>query len=119
MNPDIIPDWARGTACAITVCRADGTVIYQNDRSLETFANSGDMRGRNLMPCHSPESRQKMAHMLATGDTNAYTIIKNGQRKLIYQTPWRDAQGEIAGLVEISMVIPDSMPHYDRDAHKA
>lgn len=51
--------------------------------------------------------------MLATGGSNAYTITKAGQRKMIYQTPWR-ADGHIAGMVEISMVIPDEMPHYDR-----
>ncbi len=33
---------------------------------------------------------------------------------MIYQTPWRDAAGNIAGLVEISMVIPADMPHYIR-----
>lgn len=52
-------------------------------------------------------------HMLATGESNAYTITKNGVRKIIYQTPWR-VEGRIAGLVEISMVIPAEMPHYDR-----
>ena len=51
--------------------------------------------------------------MLATGESNAYTISKNGVRKMIYQTPWR-RDGQIAGMVEISMVIPEEMPHYVR-----
>ena len=51
--------------------------------------------------------------MLATGESNSYTISKGGLRKMIYQTPWR-RDGRIAGMVEISMVIPDEMPHYDR-----
>ena len=52
--------------------------------------------------------------MLETGEANAYTITKHGQRKMIYQTPWR-RDGRVAGLIEISMVIPSDMPHYDRD----
>ena len=33
--------------------------------------------------------------------------------KMIYQTAWKE-NGEVAGLVEISMVIPEDMPHYVR-----
>ena len=36
-----------------------------------------------------------------------------GVRKMIYQTAWRE-RGEIRGLVEISMELPDEMPHYIR-----
>ena len=72
------------------------------------------MRGRNLIPCHGEESVRKIRQMLETGESNAYTITKNGVRKMIYQTPWR-VEGRIAGLVEISMIIPAEMPHYDRD----
>ena len=53
--------------------------------------------------------------MLVTGESNCYTIEKQGVRKMIYQTPWRDASGAVAGLVEISMVIPEEMPHYVRE----
>ena len=47
------------------------------------------------------------------GETNVYTISKQGQRKLIYQCPWR-VNGEVRGLVELSAVIPEDMPHYVR-----
>ncbi len=96
-----------------TVCDADGVVVYMNEKALETFSKHGDMRGRNLIPCHNEKSVSMIRHMLATGESNAYTITKNGVRKMIYQTPWR-VEGRIAGLVEISMVIPAEMPHYDR-----
>jgi len=49
--------------------------------------------------------------MLAEGSSNAYTIEKAGQRKLIYQTPWYDEGGTVAGLVEYSIVLPTDMPH--------
>lgn len=111
---NILPDWALGMNCAVTVCDIDGVVIYMNEKALATFASHGDMRGRNLIPCHNERSQSIMRHMLASGESNAYTITKHGKRKMIYQTPWR-VDGKIAGLVEISMEIPAEMPHYDRD----
>lgn len=106
--------WAEQLNCAVTLCDKEGIVLYMNERARATFAKSGDMIGRSLIPCHNERSRAIIAHMLATGESNSYTISKNGQRKMIYQTPWRK-DGEIAGLVEISMVIPEEMPHYNRD----
>lgn len=116
MNVNDIPEvkWAEGMNCAVTVCDKEGIVLYQNAKSRETFAKSGDMRGRSLIPCLSDRSREIIADMLATGRSNCYTIEKQGLHKMIYQTPWRDGNGDIAGLVEISMVIPENMPHYVR-----
>lgn len=106
-------DWADEMNCAVTVCDADGVILYMNQKSRDTFASHGPLIGKNLFECHSEPSRQKIRHMLATGESNAYTIEKNGLRKMIYQTPWRRG-GQIAGMVEISMIIPDEMPHYVR-----
>lgn len=105
--------WADQMNCAVTVCDANGTILYMNERSRATFASHGDLIDKNLFECHSQASIDKIRHMLATGESNSYTISKNGQRKMIYQTPWRQ-NGTIAGMVEISMVIPDEMPHYVR-----
>ncbi|MDE5942427.1 MAG: PAS domain-containing protein [Muribaculaceae bacterium] len=105
--------WAEEANCAITVCDVEGTIIYMNRRACETFASHGDLIGKNLFSCHSAGSQEKIRHMLATGESNAYTISKNGLRKMIYQTPWR-VDGKIAGMAEISMVIPEEMPHYIR-----
>lgn len=99
--------------CAVTICTADGIIVYMNDKAREVFASHGDLIGANLFECHSPASIEKIRHMLATGESNAYTISKNGQRKMIYQTPWR-VDGRIKGMVEISMVIADEIPHYIR-----
>lgn len=119
INPDDMANlpagmpWSEETNCAVTVCDSDGIILYMNRKSRETFASHGDLIGKNLFDCHSPESSAKIRHMLATGESNAYTISKNGQRKVIYQTPWRK-DGGIAGMVEISMVVPEEMPHYIR-----
>lgn len=116
MEIENIPEaqWAKTLGCAITVCDREGVVLFQNDYSRRVFAKSGDMVGRSLIPCHSPRSRQIIQKMLTEGCNNVYTITKAGQRKLIFQTPWHDEDGAIAGLVELSMVLPDDMPHYDR-----
>ena len=67
-----IPDWAFGMNCAVTVCDADGVILYMNEKALETFASRGDMRGRNLFPCHNERSKSIMRRMLDTGESNTY-----------------------------------------------
>ena len=109
----MIPDWAKEMNCAVTVCDKEGVIIYMNDKAKQTFSNDGDLVGKSLIPCHNDNSRAIIARLLETGGTNAYTILKNGQKKMIYQTAWKE-NGEVAGLVEISMVIPEEMPHYIR-----
>lgn len=111
-----IPDWAMGLNCAITACDADARIIYMNRLSRDTFASgTADLIGRSLFDCHSPRSAEIIRNLLATGGVNCYTITKQGRRKMIYQSAWRTPDGTIGGLVEISMVIPADMPHYDRD----
>lgn len=112
---NVIPDWAKEMNCAVTVCDADCNIIYMNSKSRATFAKRGDLIGKNLLDCHNERSQQIIRHLLDTGGYNCYTIQKGGLRKMIYQTAWRDEQGAVAGLVEISMVIPEDMPHYIRD----
>lgn len=109
----MIPDWAKEMNCAVTVCDNDGIILYMNDKAKETFARHGDLIGKSLIPCHNERSRAIIADLLASGGSNSYTIEKNGVRKMIYQTAWRE-DGKVAGLVEISMVIPEDMPHYVR-----
>ena len=106
-------EWAETMNCSVTVCDNDGVILYQNQPARELYAKHGNLIGYNMMQCHNERSQGIMRHMLATGESNAYTITKRGQKKVIYQTPWR-RNGEIAGLVEISMPVPDVMPHYDR-----
>ncbi|MCR2031101.1 PAS domain-containing protein [Alistipes timonensis] len=105
--------WADEVDCAVTVCDTEGVILYMNEKARATFAKHGDLIGRNLFDCHSERSREMIRRMLATGGTNAYTIEKQGVRKMIYQTAWKE-HGEIRGLVEISMKIPCEMPHYIR-----
>ncbi len=111
---EMVPDWAKEMNCAVTVCDTEGVILYMNDKAKETFASHGDLVGQNLMGCHNERSKEIIRQMLETGGCNAYTISKGGRKKMIYQTAWKE-EGKVAGLVEISMVIPEEMPHYDRD----
>lgn len=105
--------WADEVDYAVTICDANCKILYMNGRSRDTFARHGDIIGRNLNEFHSERSKQIIRHLLESGESNVYTISKNGVRKLVYQTPWK-IDGKIAGLVETSMVLPEGMPHYDR-----
>ena len=104
------PSWADELDCAVTLCDTQGIVRYQNDRSV---AVNGDVRGQSLFPCHNERSRAIIRRLLDEGGRNVYTIEKRGVRKLIYQTVWRE-KGEVRGLVELSLEIPETMPHYIR-----
>lgn len=107
-------EWAEEMQCAVTVCDMEGVVVYMNQRSRETFNKDGEtMVGRSMLPCHNAHSQEKIQQMLDNDCTNCYTIEKNGVKKLIYQTPWK-TDGKVAGLVEISIVLPEDMPHYIR-----
>ncbi len=103
MEAKNIPDWAFRMNCAVTVADADCNIIYMNERSRQTFSNRGgaDLIGHNLMDYHNDRSKEIIRRLLAEGGTNAYTA-------------WFDDEGHVAGLVELSMVIPADMPHYVR-----
>jgi len=109
-------NWAEDIDGAITVSDAEGNVIYMNKRSRETFGGKDgrSMVGQSMMPCHNERSQAIIRHMLESGESHCYTITKKGRRKLIFQTPWKE-DGEVRGLVEFSFVLPDEMPHYNRD----
>lgn len=112
-----VPQWVYGMDCAVTVIDAECRIIYMNERSRATFASrgGGELIGHNVMDYHNERSQGIIRRLLDEGGSNAYTILKKGQKKMIYQTTWRNAAGKIGGLVELSMVIPDTMPHYVRD----
>lgn len=112
----LVPDWAMGMNCAVTVADADCNIIYMNQRSRETFAKRGGaaLIGHNLMDYHNERSKAIIRRLLDTGGTNCYTIEKEGVHKMIFQSAWRDEAGKVGGLVELSMVIPEEMPHYVR-----
>ena len=107
-------NWSKECPIAITVCDKEGKILDMNDKSRATFLKEGEeLIEANLLDCH-PEHAQKVTlSMMQNQNINAYTIEKNGIKKMIYQMPWFE-NGAFAGLVELSLVIPDQMPHFVR-----
>jgi hypothetical protein len=86
-----------------------------NDRSISTFHKYGgaEIIGTSLFEYHHGSSALKLRELLDTQTNNAYTIEKNGIKKMIYQSPWFQ-DGEFAGLIELSLEIPMEMAHFVR-----
>ncbi len=108
--------WAKEFPGGITVCDAAGIILEMNHRAAAAFAKEGgrELIGGNLLDCHPEPSRSKLRELLAAKKVNAYTIEKGGVKKLIYQAPWFE-DGEYRGLVEVTLVLPDVLPHFVRD----
>lgn len=105
-------DYLENVAFAATVCDKDGVVLYQNARARK---RDGGVVGRNLYDCHNRESRALIRHMIESGESNTYEILRHGKRRLLHQTPWfATPGGEVAGLIELSIDLPDSYPTFDR-----
>ncbi|MDM7993323.1 MAG: hypothetical protein QUS11_08420 [Candidatus Fermentibacter sp.] len=108
-------DWTGEFPGSVVVTDAGGTILYMNGRAAETFASEGGsaLVGRDVREVHPPAARVKVDRLFETKRLNAYTIEKNGVRKLVYQSPWFSG-GEFAGFVELSLPIPADMPHFVR-----
>ena len=109
-------NWVNHSAIAITVTDANGIITEMNPASIATFAADGgsELIGSDVLACHPEPSRSKLASMYKTQQGNHYTIRKNGQKKIIHQIPLFK-EGVFQGFVEISIPIPDYLPHFDRD----
>jgi hypothetical protein len=110
-------DWIREFPAAITVCDTKGTILSMNEKSCNTFEKDGgaNLVGTNLLTCHPEPARTKISALLESGLPNVYTIEKAGIKKLIFQSPWYK-DDVYAGFVELSLPLPQQMPHFVRDA---
>jgi PAS domain-containing protein len=108
-------DWIKSFPAAITVCDIQGIILEMNDKAIDVFREDGGEKllGTNLLNCHPEPARAQLQTMLKTQKPNYYTIEKRGIRKLIYQVPWYQ-NGIYAGFVELSLPIPNEMPHFIR-----
>lgn len=107
--------WVKEFCGAITVCDREGRILEMNDKAAMTFEHDGgqSLVGKSVYDCHPPAAIEKIKEIMKTGKPHAYTIEKKGVKKLIYQTPWH-ANGEIKGIMELSLEIPFDMPHFVR-----
>ena len=89
--------------------------VEKEEKSAEVNAKAGGkaLIGNQVRDCHNARSKAIIEQLFA-GNVNAYTIEKQGVRKLIYQAPWSE-NGEVHGLVELSIILPSAeLPHYIR-----
>ncbi len=105
-------DYFEEVDVAVTVCAKDGTILDMNGKSRKTNLRPGQesILGQNVLDCHPEPARSLLEDMLRNPRTNVYTVEKEGLKKLIFQTPWYD-EGEYAGFMELSMVLPEIIPH--------
>jgi hypothetical protein len=87
-----------------------------NEKSVENYRDDGGEKliGKNMFDCHPEPARTKLRELMEKRQVNVYTIEKNGKRKLIYQAPWY-VKRKYSGFVELSMEIPEQLPHFVRD----
>ena len=113
MKMEKIFDYLETVAFAATVCDKEGVVLYQNAAARK---RDGGVVGQNLYDCHGKKSSEMIRHMIETGESNTYEIIKHGKHRLLHQTPWFNTPGgEVTGLIEVSIELPDEYPIFNRD----
>ncbi len=106
--------YLKETPFAVTICDKDGKILEMNEKSVKTFLkDEKSIIGNYLFDCHPEPAKLKLREMLDNHNVNAYTIEKNGIKKLIYQSPWFE-DGEFMGYIELSLELPQEMPHYVR-----
>jgi PAS domain S-box-containing protein len=108
-------NWSDEFCGAITVCDKQGIIVYMNEQAIAQFVNYGGEKllGSNLLDCHPEPSKSKIEEMLKKPVSNMYTAEKDGQKKIIYQSPWMQ-NCEFAGIIEISLELSPDMPHFKR-----
>jgi len=107
--------WVKEFPGGVTVCDAEGIILEMNDKARMIFSKDGgaSLIGKNVFDCHPQHAKDKLSAMMKEGRMNAYTIEKNGIKKMIYQSPWFE-NGEYKGFLELSLEIPMEMAHFVR-----
>ena len=109
-------NWSKYFPASITVTDANGTIIEMNDESINSYIKDGGsaLIGSNSIDCHKEPTLSKVKKLYAENGLNVYTITKNGKKKLVYQASYF-VDGKFSGIVEMSLPLPEEMPHFDRD----
>lgn len=112
--------WWSELGAAITVADSSGRIVAMNRRAEEVFAAEGGrtLIGSDVFDCHPEPARSLLREMYASQRPHHYTIRKLGQTRIIHQLPVYQ-NDQFAGFVEISIPIPDRLPHFDRDTSRS
>jgi len=109
-------NWSKYFPASIMVTDENGIIVEMNDVSVENYQKDGgaNLIGTNAIECHKEPSLSKVKKLYREHGLNVYTITKNGKKKLVYQASYF-VEGKFSGMVEISLPLPDEIPHFDRD----
>lgn len=109
-------NWKNYFSGSVIVCDKELNIVFLNEKAKLLFnENERDSAvGRNLLDCHNEESNKKIREIKENLIPNIYTIEKAGIKKLIYQSPLIN-NNKFDGIVELSLEIPDAIPHFKRD----
>ncbi len=108
--------WFKYFPGAITVTDENAIIVDMNDASAEMYEEDGGFAliGQSVIFCHPKSVQEKVRQIFENQKPNVYSIQKHGKKKLIYQTPYFK-DGNFAGVVELSLPLPEEVPHFDRD----
>jgi hypothetical protein len=113
-----MPDypWFNEFPGAITITDTNGVILEMNDMAVfDVFKSSGgrELIGKNVLDCHPESARQQIESMLKNQQKNVYTLVKNGKKIFVYETPWYK-EGVYSGIVELYLEIPFEVPNHIR-----
>jgi PAS domain S-box-containing protein len=94
----------------ITVCDANGIILYMNAASRQMLSKYGEQSliGKSLYNCHNENSNRIIRELFEQKKSNTYMVEKEGKRKLVHQTPWFE-NGQLAGLIEMITFLPEDL----------
>ena len=102
-------NWAAGMDVRVTVCDLQGVIVYMNEAAVSSFQKSGEsLIGKSIYDCHNPVSCENIRAMNQNPTVSAYTIEKDGEKRMIRQFPWIE-NGEHKGIIEFNFPIPVEM----------
>ncbi len=105
--------------CAVVICGLNHEILYMNPAALKRYGKHGNLIGKSIFDCHSPDSNDKIREVVAwfakSRENNlVYTFHNEKQNKDVYMVALRDDNGELIGYYEKhEFRNPEQMMKYD------
>jgi hypothetical protein len=108
--------WVDEIPAEVMACDADGRILEMNAAADALFTGDGGhgLVSGNVLDCHPAPALDKLKSMLAGQTVNSYFSTENGEKRFFFQSPWYQ-HGRYSGFVEISFVVPETIPHFIRE----
>ena len=105
--------------CAVVICGLNHEILYMDPAALKRYGKHGNLIGKSIFDCHSPDSNDKIREVVAwfakSRENNlVYTFHNEKQNKDVYMVALRDDNGELIGYYEKhEFRNPEQMMKYD------